>query len=86
MRLLYEDFDDFDFDDGATARQILREKHREQRRLASRRAYGPGKKRRQEEYDGDYDDYKSYEDYDEYEDYDDGDDDEFDSYSGSRWD
>lgn len=85
MRPLYEDLDDFDFDfaDNATVRQMLREQLREERRLAGRRAFGPGSRRKHEEPDDDFDDYENYEEYGEYDDYDD---DEFDSYSGMNTD
>ncbi|NIV18696.1 MAG: hypothetical protein GWN47_09900 [Woeseiaceae bacterium] len=84
MSRLYDEYDEieFDFPDNATKRQMLREQLREERRLASRRAFGPGKRRKREELDDEFDDYESYEEYDEYEDYDEYDDDEFDSYSG----
>ena len=82
MRPPYEDLDEFDLDfaDSATARQILHEKLREQRRLASRRASGPDKKRKRDDYEDDEFDN----DYDEYDDYDD--DDGSDSYLESSWD
>ena len=78
MRFLYDDLDEFDidFDDNATARQLLRERIHEQRRLASHRAQGPGRKRGYMDDDYDEDGYEEYEDYD---------DDEFDSFSGSRF-
>lgn len=83
MRPVYDDFDEFDFEfaDSMIVRQMLREKQREQRRLASLRANGPGSKRSREEFKAPWDDedYEDYEDYDEYDEYDD---DEFDSYTG----
>ena len=87
MRPSYDDFDDLDLDfaDSDTARQLMREKLHEQRRLASRRALGPGIKRGHDDYD-DYADDDDDDEYDEYDDeYDDYDDDEFDSYSDSRY-
>lgn len=81
MSRLYDEYDelDFDFADNTIARYMLREQRREERRLASRRAFGPRSKPKHDDYEDDFDDYESYEEYDEYEDYDD---DEFDSYSG----
>ena len=80
MRPLYDDFDDFEFDDVVAVKQMLREMEREEMRLASRRKHGPGKKKR---WDDDVDeDFGDSEDFEDYEDYDDYDDNEFDSYSG----
>lgn len=79
MRPWYDDFDEFDFDDSAAVKQMLREIQREEIRLASRRKRGPGNKQRWKEEDDD--DFEELEDYEDYEDYDDYDDDEFDSYS-----
>jgi hypothetical protein len=78
MRPLYDDFDEFDFDDSAAVKQMLREMQREEIRLASRRKRGPGNKQRWT--DEDDDDLDEFEDYEDYEDYDS---DEFDSYSDS---
>ena len=78
MRPLYDDFDEFDFDDSAAVKQMLREMQREEIRLASRRKGGPGNKHRWT--DDDDDDLDEFEDYEDYEDYDG---DEFDSYSDS---
>lgn len=84
MGRLYDEYDEleFDFADNATRKQMLRERLREKRRLASRRAFGPGNKRKREDYEDEFDDYESYEEYGEFDEYDDYDDDEFDSYSG----
>jgi hypothetical protein len=85
MRPLFEDFDEFDFDDNPSVARLLREQRLEESRFASRKSNGP-KHRRQfdnDEYDdfGDSDDYD--EDYDDYDgDYDDYDEREFDSYAG----
>jgi hypothetical protein len=58
--------------------------HEKQRHEATRfgigLSSGPGRKRRDEDYD-DYEDYEDYEGYEDYEDYDDYDADEFDSYA-----
>ena len=88
MRRLYDEYDEleFDFADNATRNRMLREKLREKRRLASRRAFGPGNRRKREEFDDEFDDFENYEEYDQYDDYDDYDDDEFDSYAGIRTD
>lgn len=85
MRTLYEDLDEFDLDftDGAIEKQVLHEMLREQRRLASRRAYASGKKRKRDDNYDDFDD-DEYDDYDDFDDFDD--DDESDSYRGSGWD
>ena len=50
---------------------MLRERLREKRRLASRRAFGPGNKRKREDYEDEFDDYESYEEYGEFDEYDD---------------
>ena len=80
MRPLYDDFDEFEFDDSAAVKHILRDLQREEIRMASRRRHGPGaKKRYSDEFEDD--DYGDSEDYEETEDFDDYNDDEFDSYS-----
>ena len=79
MRPLYDDFDEFEFDDSIAVKQMLREIEREQIRMASRRKHGPGKKKRwDDDADDDFGDYEDYEDFEEYDDYDE---DEFDSYA-----
>ena len=88
MRHMYDDLDDFEFEfaDSAVVNQVLRETRREQRRLASRRAFGPGTKGNWDEEDS-YEDLEDYEDYEDYDEYDDEyDDDEFDSHSGNGMD
>jgi hypothetical protein len=84
MSRLYDDYDEleFDFADDAVARQMRRKELREKRRLAVRRASGPGNRRSHENYEDDFDDYETYDGDDRYEDYDDYNDDEFDAYSG----
>jgi len=81
MSRLYDDYDEleFDFADDAIARQMQRKELREKRRLAVRRAFGPGNRRSHENYE---DDYENFDEDDGYEDYDDYNDDEFDAYSG----
>ena len=93
MRRSYDDFDEFDleFADANVEKQVLREMQREQRRLASRRAFGPGSQRAESDYDsddsfGDYEEYEDDEDYEDFEDYEDYDEDEFDAYSDDRMD
>jgi hypothetical protein len=78
MRPLYDDFDEFDFDDSAAVKQMLREMQREEIRLSSRRKRGPGHKQRWQDEDEDEDDVEDFEDYEDYEDYDG---EEFDSHS-----
>ena len=85
MRPLFEDFDEFDFDDSPSVARLLREQRLEESRFASRKSQGPKHKRQfdnDEDYDdpGDYDDFDDFDDYDE--DYDDYDEREFDSYAG----
>jgi hypothetical protein len=82
MRPLYDDFDEFDFDDSVAVKQMLREMQREELRLASRRKRGPGNRQRwQDEDDDDAAEFEDYADYEDSENYEDYDDDEFDSYS-----
>jgi hypothetical protein len=81
MRPLFEDFDEFDFDDSPSVARLLREQRLEESRFASRRAHGPKHKRHFD--DDEYDDFGNYEEYDDYDkDYDDYDEGEFDSYAG----
>lgn len=85
MRPLFEDFDEFDFDDSPSVARLLREQRLEESRFASRKSHGPKHKRQFDEDDeysdfGDSDDYDDYDSYDE--DYDDYDEREFDSYAG----
>ena len=85
MRPLFDDFDEFDFDNYPSVARLLREQRLEESRFASRKSQGPKHKRQfdnDEEYDdlGNYDDFDDFDDYDE--DYDDYDEREFDSYAG----
>ena len=85
MRPLFEDFDEFDFDDSPSVARLLREQRLEESRFASRKSHGPKHKRQFDEDDeyGDFGDSDDYDDYDSYdEDYSDYDEREFDSYAG----
>lgn len=85
MRPLFEDFDEFDFDDSPSVARLLREQRLEESRFASRKSHGPKHKRQFDEENeyGDFGDSDDYDDYDSYdEDYDDYDEREFDSYAG----
>jgi hypothetical protein len=55
MRPLFEDFDEFDFDDSPSVARLLREHRLEESRFASRKSHGPKHKRPFD--DGDYDEY-----------------------------
>lgn len=79
MRPLYDEFDEFEFDDSVAVKQLLREMEREEIRMAGRRKHSPGNKKRwNDEFEDEFPD-DEFEDYEEYDDYDDN---EFDSYSG----
>jgi hypothetical protein len=82
MRPLFEDFDEFDFDDSPTVARLLREQRLEELRFASRKAHGP-KHKRQSDNDDEYDDFDDDDGFDDLEDYDDYDEREFDSYAGT---
>ena len=79
MRPLFDDFDEFDFDDSPSVARLLREQRLEESRFASRKSHGP-KHKRQFDDDSDYDDFEDFDD--DFEDYDDYDEREFDSYAG----
>jgi hypothetical protein len=82
MRPIFEDFDEFDFDDSPSVARLLREQRLEDSRFASRRYHGP-KHKRQFDDDNEYDDFGDYDNFDkDYNDYDDYDEREFDSYAG----
>lgn len=72
MRSLFDDFDEFDYADSMIVNRIIREQRREERRLASRRALGPGDDSDYDDFDDSDDDY----DFDEY-DYDSDDSDRY---------
>ena len=76
MRPLYDDLEDFDFDDSAVMDRFRREQAREQRRLAHRRVFGAAGRNR------DYDDYEDLDDFGDYDDFEDYDEDEFDEHAG----
>ena len=80
MRPLFDDFDEFDFDDSPSVARLLREQRLEEARFTSRRAQGPKHKRQFDEYDDFEDLTDDYDDYDE--DYQDYDEREFDAYAG----
>ena len=81
MRPLFEDFDEFEFDDSPTVARLLREYRLEESRFAGRKSHGPKHKRQFN--DEEYDEFDRYDDLDDYdEDYDDYDEREFDSYAG----
>ena len=80
MRTLFDDSDEFDFDDNPSVARLLRELRLEELRDISRRSHGPKGRRR----DGD-DDFRadqSYGEYDSYDEYEDYDEQEFDFYAG----
>ncbi|HNP37202.1 MAG TPA: hypothetical protein PKK10_15235 [Woeseiaceae bacterium] len=72
MRPLFDEFDEFAFDDSAAVNRILREQRKEEHRLASRKPYSPDDDSYFDEMDS-FDDYEDYNDYNE---------DEFDTHSG----
>ena len=83
MRPLFDDFDEFEFDDNPSVARLLREQRLEESRFASRKSQGP-KHNRQFDEDDSYDEFEDYGDeFDDYDnDYDDYDEREFDSYAG----
>jgi len=82
MRPLFDDLDEFDFDDMPSVARLLREQQLEESRFASRKSQGPKQKGRFDN-DGEYDDFDDYDDdFDDLDDYEDYDEREFDSYAG----
>lgn len=81
MRTVYDDIDDFEFDDNEIVKRMLREQAREELQMASRRRHGPSDKRRWEDDEDDDDDYDDFDDDDPDDDYDDYDEDEYDEYA-----
>ena len=82
MRPLFDEFDEFDFDDSPSVARLLREQRLEESRFASRKSHGP-KHKGQFDNDEEYDDSDDYDgDFDDLDDYDDYDEREFDSYAG----
>ena len=82
MRPLFEDIDEFDFDDSPHVARILREQRLEELRFASRKSAGPKHNRPFDNDEDEYRDFDDYEDYKDYDDYDDYDEREFDSSAG----
>jgi hypothetical protein len=79
MRPLFEDIDEFDFDDSPHVARLLREQRLEESRYAGRKSAGPKYKR---PFDNNEDEYDEFDDYEDYEDYNDYDEREFDAYAG----
>ena len=79
MRALFEDFDEFDFDDSPHVARLLREQRIEESRYVGRKSTGPKYKRPFNETEDEYDDFVDYEDYRDYDEYDER---EFDAYAG----
>ena len=82
MRPLFEDFDEFDFDESPSVARLLREHRLEESRFASRKSHGPKHKRPFDDDEDEYDDFDEYDEYEDYGDYDEYDEREFDSYAG----
>lgn len=75
MTRVYDDFDEFEFDDSFTVRKIMQEIRRDELRRAIERKRGHSQR-----WD-DFDDNDGYDDYDDYEEYEEYDEEEFDSHS-----
>lgn len=85
MRPLFDDFDEFDFDDSPSVARLLREKRREKSRQAIRKFRGPKNRRYYDEPDEEYEDTETSGQFswsDDYVDYDDYNEEEFDLYAG----
>jgi hypothetical protein len=85
MRPLFDDFDEFEFDDSPTVARLLRAKRRDEDRRSRRKSAGPRHHRWVDEDDSDHDTYGGYGNYREdsdFSDYDDYDEEEFDLYAG----
>lgn len=78
MRPIFDDYDDFEFDDNPSVARLLREQRREEIRHAGRKPRGPKDYHELDEFD-DSGDYDSFDDDDSYSDYDE---EEFDLYAG----
>ena len=73
MTRIYEDFDEFEFDDSLAVRKMLQEMRRDELRKAIQRKRGYTQHKNWDDFDDDaYEDYDGYDDYDE---------EEFDSHS-----
>ena len=82
MRPLFDDFDEFDFDDYPAVARLLREQRLEESLFSGRKSHGP-KHKRQFDDDDDYEDFDDdFDDLEDFEDYEDYDEREFDSYAG----
>lgn len=75
MRPLFDDFEEFAFDDSSAVKRLLREQQKEERRHSFKRAYSPDE-------DSFLDEMDSYDEDDDYEEFGDYNEDEFDNYSG----
>ena len=83
MRPLFDDLDEFDFDDYPVVARLMREQRLQESIFSSRKTQGP-KHKRQFDDDDDYGDFDDdYDDYDDFDDYEDQDDREYDSYGRS---
>jgi hypothetical protein len=80
MRPLFDDLDEFDFDDYPAVARLMREQRLAESMFSSRRSAGPKHKRQFDE-DDDFDDID-----DDYDDYDDDFDDDFDDYDDRGYD
>ena len=80
MRPLFDDLDEFDFDDYPAGARLMREQRLSESLFSSRRSSGPKHKRQFDE-DDDFDDID-----DDYDDYDDDFDDDFDDYDDRGYD
>ena len=86
MRPLFDDLDEFDFDDYPVVARLMREQRLQESIFSSRKTQGP-KHKRQFDDDDDYGDFDDdYDDYDDFDDYEDQDDREYDSYGRSDMD
>jgi hypothetical protein len=85
MRPLFEDFDEFEFEDSPTVARLLREHRRTEARRTRRMSAGPKHHRYLDEDDEPnegYGGYGSYHEDSKFSDYDDYDEEEFDLYAG----
>ena len=85
MRPLFDDFDEFDFDDSPSVARLLREKRREKSKQAIRKFRGPKNRRYYDDRDEEYEDTETSGQFswsDDYVDYDDYNEEEFDLYAG----
>lgn len=78
MRPIFDDYDEFEFNDDPSVARLMREQRRDEVRHAGKKSRGPKDHRDFDDYD-DFDDYNDFEDDDSYPDYDE---EEFDLYAG----